>query len=408
MWAAVSLIIGMYCSWQFVAPRFRMQTEYLDCCTMPSYLVKRFQDSGNAIRLVSSFTCILFLTYYVAAGLISIGLLFESVFSIDYMIGTLTATCVMLGYIFIGGFVSVAWVDLFQAIFLLFCIIIVPIFAYQVCGGFATIEQKAEAAKLSLNLFSKDASWKDMLYPLLGWGFGYFGMPHIITKFMGIEKPTDLVKSKYLGITWQIIALLAAASVGLIGIAYFSNTVINSELVFILMVKDLFHPLTAGFILCGLLAAVISTMDSQLLVATSVLTEDIFKHHFPNLSEKKSLFVFRISALVIAACAFLISLSKNTTIMEAVYYAWAGLGTSFAPVVLASLYSNRITKNGALASISFGCLFSISWPTLNKFLYTEGILDAIPSMAIGFPLSLAILFVVSHFDSRRLQAVHFK
>lgn len=363
IWIAIALLLGMFCNWQFLAKKFREQTEYLDCYTLPSYLSKRFEDNTGKIRIISAIICILFLCYYVAAGLISIGFLFESIFDIDYTVGVIVATCAIVGYTFIGGFVSVAWVDLFQAVFLLCAIILVPLLAFTKIDGVQAIIQAAEKGEIPLSFFGTN-SIKDIFYPLLGWGLGYFGMPHIITKFMGISDPKDLVKSKYVGMTWQLLALLAAAAVGLIAIAYFHTNVDNPELIFVLMVKELFHPLAAGFVLCGLIAATVSTMDSQVLVASSVVTEDIYKARFAkNCTSKREVVVFRIAVVVVALIAFWISMSQSTTIMDAVYYAWSGLGCSFGPVILFSLYSKRLTKEGALAAICTGAATSALWPT---------------------------------------------
>ena len=273
--------------------------------------------------------------------------------------------------------------------------------SYTRIDGLSAITAKAQQAHVSLQLFGDTTSYKEIFYTLFAWGFGYFGMPHIITKFMGIDNAKNLVKSKYLGVAWQILALAAASSVGLVALAYFSIEVVNPELIFISLVKDLFHPLAGGFVLCGLLAATVSTMDSQLLVASSVISEDIFKQFKRNWTEKQAIIAFRTAAASIALLAFVIALSRSSTIMDTVYFAWSGLGTSFAPVILGSLYSKKLTHKGAFWSICTGSLFSMTWPTINSFLYTHHILEPIPSMIIGFPLAIFVLFLVSACDRRK-------
>lgn len=400
IWLAVGLLLGMFANWHFIAPKLRRETERYNAYTLSTYFSKRFNDKQGIIRVLSSIMMLVFLTYYLAAGLISIGLLFESLFDFNYLIGIFIAAAVMMGYTFIGGFVSVAWVDLFQAVFLLAAIILVPCMAFFKIDGWAAIYKSAQEARVPMTFFPENI--KDILYPLFGWGLGYFGMPHIITKFMGIKDPKELSKSKYLGITWEAFALTASAFVGLIGIAYFQNTIENPELVFIQMVGDLFHPFTASLVLCGVMAATISTMDSQILVAASSVTEDIYKQLInKNASSKKEVIAFRIAVIIFTSLALWIASSRNKTIMDAVYYAWAGLGCTFAPLVISALYSNYVTRQGAIAGIITGGVVAGIWPTLNEFLANHGILDAIPSMIPGFPLGLAMIFFVSFLTKKK-------
>jgi sodium/proline symporter len=214
---------------------------------------------------------------------------------------------------------------------------------------------------------------------------------------MGIKNPSDLKKARNLGISWQVLALAAAIGVGLVAIPFFKDGIDNPELVFVEMVKVLFHPLAAGIVMCGVLAATISTMDSQLLVSASSLTEDLYKNMLqPKLSSKNEVAVFRISVLIISLVSFWIALGKDKTIMEMVYFAWAGLGSTFGPLLLASLYSNRPNYYGALAGILTGGIASAVWPTINGWLIDQGLLGSVLSMIVAFPLSLMMIFVVSY------------
>ncbi len=394
-WTALSLIVGMYCTWTFVAPKLRVVTEEYNCYTLSSYFAKRYGDPKNYLRTISSLLLLVFMTYYLAAGLIGIGFLFGSLFGMDYYLGILIALVVMVAYTFVGGFVSVAWADLFQGIFLLITIMIVPALALPYVGGFESIQQAAAQARISLDLFSLngESSIQDILIPLLGWGLGYFGMPHILIKFMGIKHASELKKARNLGISWQILALGAAIAVGLVAIPFFKDGIQNPELIFVEMVKVLFHPLGAGLVMCGVLAATISTMDSQLLVGASSITEDLYKNILqPKLGSKKEVVVFRISVLALSLIAFWIALGKNMTIMDTVYFAWAGLGSCFGPLLLASLYSEKPNYYGAIAGILTGGFATIFWPACNAWLGCVPIL----SMIIAFPLSLAMIFVVSY------------
>lgn len=393
-WIALGLIIGMLANWQFVATRLRTATEKYNSYTLSTFFENRYQDTSGTLRILTATISVFFLTCYIAAGLIAMGLLFESVFGIDYYFGMSIATLVAVIYTFTGGFVTVAWTDLFQALFLLVIIIIVPSIAFfQLQDGWTTVIQEAHVQNISLNFFL-DTSFDTFLTIifLMSWGLGYMGQPHIVTKFMGIKDPKDLKKSKYLGMTWQVTALCAATAIGLIGIGFFSQSLNDPQLVFVEMVKTLFNPLFAGFILCAVLAANMSTMDSQILVSASVLSEDFYKHLInKNASPKELLLVSRVCVVIVALTALLLAFNKNSTVLEAVQYAWSGLGCAFGPLVIMSLYAPKTTKYGAVAGILIGGLIAAGWQFVNDYVTAYTVPAAIP----GFFLSLLSIYVVS-------------
>lgn len=394
-WIALGLMAGMFLNWQFVARKLRSMTEQYNSYTLSTFFEKRFNDTSGVIRIVTAVMAIVFLTSYISAGLIGMGMLFESVFGINYYIGLSLATVVIVAYTFMGGFVTVAWTDLFQALFLLFVIIAVPFIAvFEMGEGFSSIIATVEKKGLSMNLIP-DFSFEYLLatlFLILGWGLGYFGQPHIVTKFMGIKNVKELTKSKYIGMTWQILALTAAGSIGFIGAAFFKDGLSNPELVFIEMVKILIHPIPAGFILCAILAATMSTMDSQILVCASVLSEDFYKHLVhKEASQKDLLTVSRIGVFLAALVGLLIAFTKNSSVLDTVLYAWSGLGCAFGPLVLVSLYSKKANKYGAMAGILVGGFVAGIWPTVNHW-FT---IYPVPSMIPGFFLSLISIFVVS-------------
>lgn len=394
-WIGIGLCIGMFCNWQFVAKKLRKSTEKYDSYTLSSYFESRFKDNTGILRLATGVMSIFFLTAYVSAGLIAMGNFFESVFGLNYTFGITIATLTFVLYTFFGGFVTVAWTDLFQGIFLLAVIIFVPIVAFfKLENGWASIHHFAELNQVRLSLIP-DPSLQSILtifFIIASWGLGYFGQPHIVTKFMGIKSPDELNKSKYLGMAWMSIGLTAAAAVGLVGIAFFANPLSNPELVFVEMVKTLFSPLFAGFILCAVLAASISTMASQILVCGSVLSEDFYKHlSNKNATSNELLNVSRIGVVGVAIVSLVFALNRSTTILDAVLYAWVGLGASFGPLVLASLYSRKVNRYGAIAGILVGGLLAASWDKLNPYL-----LDfTIPAMMPAFSLGLLSIYVVS-------------
>lgn len=383
IWIALGLIVGMFLNWQYVAERLRTETEKYNSFTLSTYFERRFNDTSGIIRTLTALMTLFFMTAYLSSGLYGMGLLFDSLFGINFYIGLLVASLVVVIYTFSGGFITVAWTDFFQGVFLLVAILIVPFLAYQKIGGWPAIETSAAHADISLNLV-KDYSFDTFLTILLlaaGWGLGYYGQPHIVTKFMGIKNPKEIFKSKYLGMSWQIITLGAAALTGLIGIAFFREMLQDKELVFVEMVKELFNPYLGGFILCGIIAANMSTMDSQLLVSASVLSEDVYKHLLNrNASPKTLLKASRLSVIVVAALSLLLAFTVSTTIMEMVQYAWSGLGSSFGPLVLMSLYSQSTNRNGAILGILTGGILAALWPLLNPLLTAY----PVPSMIPGF------------------------
>lgn len=397
IWIAIGLILGMYLNWQFVATRLRTYTERYKSYTLSTFFENRFADTSGIIRVVTGAMQVIFLTCYLAALLIAMGgVLLESIFGLNYFFGVSVAFLVVVIFTYYGGYITIAWTDLFQAIFLLFCILFVPIYTFLMMDE-PLREITAAAAKQQISLTLLDdltfGSIFTSIMLILGWGLGYFGQPHILTKFMGIKKPSEIPKSKYLGMSWQIVALAAAFAVGFVGIGFFADKGLqNPELVYVEMVKSLFQPFTAGIIICGILAANISSMASQLLVSASVLSEDFYKHLVKkDASKQELLFVTRMSVIIVAVIAILISFNRSTTVLEAVLYAWSGLGCSFGPLIIMSLYSKSANRYGAIAGIIVGGAIAGFWPILNPYITNL----IIPSMVPGFFLSLLSIYVVS-------------
>ncbi len=406
-WMALGLLTGMLLCWQFVAPKLRAETEKHDSYTLSTFFEKRFHDNTGIIRLITALMSVIFLSCYLSAGLIAMGYLFESLFSINYFIGISIAMAVVVAYTFVGGFVAVAWTDLFQGIFLLAMVLMVPLVALLSIGGFAAVAKNAEATHISLSILDdwSLASIAGILMVALGWGLGYFGQPHIITKFMGIRNVEDIKKAKYVGMSWQVLALGGAIFVGLVGIGYFPEGLSNGELVFVDMVKSLFHPLVGGFILCAVLAANISTMDSQILVSASVITEDLYKRFYRrNASSSELLKVTRLSVVIVGVASYFLAISKSATVTSAVFYAWGGLGSSFGPLVITSLYAKSVNRFGAIAGILVGGVLAGTWDMINPYV-TE---FSIPPMVPAFSLSMLSIFAVSKATQSKFESVDFE
>ncbi|MDP1880114.1 MAG: sodium/proline symporter [Parachlamydiaceae bacterium] len=393
-WTALGLLVGMFLNWQFVAPKLRSMTETYHCNTLSSFFEKRFQDTSGILRIVSALVMVIFLTHYLSAGLIAMGNLLESIFDMNYYVGLSIAITVMVIYTFFGGFNTVAWIDLFQGIFLLIVIMIVPFIALKSIGHVGAISQAAEIRQIPLQLAPAGNfdSYFGIISLIFGWGLGYFGMPHIITKFMGIKHVSDMHKSKWLGMSWQLLALGASLCVGLVAIGYFPEGLEKPELVFIEMVKDLFHPFIGGFILCAVIAANLSTMDSQILVCGSLIGEDLFVPMHKNVpSDRKILWFSKFSVICVSLVALMFAFNRSATIMDTVKYSWSGLGSAFGPLVLMSLYSKSVNRYGALAGIIAGTFVVFVWPTINPMI-TDLALD---SMIPGFSLSALAIYLVS-------------
>lgn len=394
LWIGIGLIFGMFLNWQFIAPGLRRQTEKYDSATLATFFERRFGDRTGIIRNVSAVVILFFMTYYLSSGLVATGRLFESLFAINYYIGITVAIFIVISYVLVGGFISVAWTDFVQGIFLLAMIMLVPIVAFFHIDGIASILAAAHAKGVPLTFFP-DFSFRSYfaIFSLLaGWGLGYFGQPHILTKFMGIQHPSELKKSKYLGMSWQILAISSAAAVGFIGMAFFPNGLEKPEMVFVEMTTLLFAPFVAAFIICGIFSANMSTMDSQLLVCATVLSEDFYRHVLnKKASSKEMVYASRVGVLLVAFIAFFLAWGQSATIMSIVEYAWSGLGSSFGPLVLTALYSKKANYYGAIAGILTGGLVAATWPMVNPLLTTLEVVPMVP----GFFCSLAAIHLVS-------------
>lgn len=312
------------------------------------------------------------------------GRLCESAFEITYHTGIILSLCTVTLYTIIGGFITAAWCDLFQGLFVLCMIIVVPFTALFYIPGIPSI---ITAYNAHIFHFSFIHNMPYGLFLAIGWGLGYVGQPHILINFMGINNPKKLKSATIVGLTWQIIALSAAIAIGLIALTFFPTPVINPELIYIIMAKSLFNSFVAGFALCAILAATLSTMDRHILMSGSVVASDLYhKIINPKATSQQIIFVSRIASLVICLFALYIAWTGNATIYGLVHYAWAGLGSTFGPLVIAALYSKKCTQYGALAGLIVGGTTAALWPCAN-----------IPISPIipGFILSTLTLYIIS-------------
>ncbi len=391
-WAAIGLTFFMFLNWQCIAPRIRSVTEKLGSLTLSSYFETRFHDNSGAIRVVSSLMAVMFYTIYISSGLYAMGILVESLFGLNYFVGIGIGLLIVVIYVFMGGYKTVAWIDLFQGFFLLGVIVFIPSYFLVKLGGLSPIIDAVSVKGISSSLFPDfqlKTFWQ-ILMITAGWGLGYFGQPHIITKFMGIQHVKDMGKAKWLGISWQSIALLSATLIGLIGVYVFPDGLAEPQEVILDIVKITFPAFFAGLVLCAVLAATTNVMAAQILVVASSLAEDIYKRLFrKTASAKELLWVTRASVILVALTGFIIAAFKIATILKLVLYAWSGLGCSFGPLLLLSLYKTGINRYGAFSGILVGGLTGAIWPLLeNPF--------GIPAMVGGFTLSILAIYSISY------------
>jgi sodium/proline symporter len=388
-WAAIGLTVFMFLNWQFIAPKLRTVTEQLGSLTLSSYFETRFGDTSGALRYVSAFMSVIFFTIYISSGLIGLGTLVESMFNLDYIVGITIGLAIVVIYLFMGGYRTVAWIDLFQGFFLLGVIVLIPIYLLMHIGGFAPVMDAVRLKGLSTSLFPDYSAQTitQIILTMAGWGLGYFGQPHILTKFMGIRQVSDMAKAKYLGISWQAVALTAATVVGLIGIYVFPQGLEDDSKVILNIVKTTLAPFFAGLVLCAILAATTNVMAAQILVVASNLSEDFYKRIFRRAATAKELlWVSRISVVGISLICYAIAYMNIASIFKLVEYAWSGLGAAFAPLVLLSLYRKSLNRYGAFAGILSGGFVAGIWPLFNK---------TVPALVAGFIVGVVVIEGVS-------------
>lgn len=391
IWIGVGLVIGAYLNWQFVAERLRIYTEVAkDSLTIPDYLDNRFGDRTRILRVISAAVILLFFTFYVSAGLVGGGVLFKETFGLDYQFALWLGAAVIVSYTFLGGFLAVCWTDFFQGLMMFAALIVVPVVAVSELGGW----EQATVAVAAV-----DPGYNDVftgmtvlgIVSLMGWGLGYFGQPHILARFMAIRFPRDVPLARLINVAWMVFGLYGAVFVGYTGIAYFAGQPLaNPETVFIQFCQVLFNPWVSGFLLAAILAAIMSTIDSQLLVCSSALTEDIYRPFIrKSASDRELVMVGRLSVVVVAIVAGVLAGDPESRVLGLVSYAWAGFGAAFGPVILLSLFWRRMNRNGAAAGLLVGAVTVVVWKQLEGGLFD--IYEIIP----GFVFSAVAVVAAS-------------
>ena len=413
-WIGIGLFIGTAINWIFISGKLRKYTiRANNSLTLPEFFQNRYKDDKNLLLGASSIVVVIFFLVYTASALASGGKLFNSIFGIDYHTALVIGALVILVYTFMGGFLAVCTTDFIQGTLMLVALLIIPIIAYCMMGAsnmssvlsgtgvdpisFMNIMQENGAPIKAVSIISS-----------LGWGLGYFGMPHILVRFMAIKDDKELKKSKIVGISWVFLSLLFACIIGIVGRAYLAPVILgsegtaSSESVFIEMIKKMFIedfriPFIAGIFLCAILAAIMSTADSQLLVTASAVAEDLYKGIFKKDADELSVLkLSRVTVVIVAMLAIAIAWNPDSSVMALVSDAWAGFGAAFGPLVFMSLFWKRTNLSGAFAGIVSGAAVVILWDYIPLMAgSTLGSATGLYSLGPGFIISLVLIVVVS-------------
>ncbi len=369
-WLAGGLLVGTWANWLLVAQRLRVYSHRADdALTLPAFFEKRFEDHSHALRVVSAFFVLVFFLFYTSSGLVAGGKLFETVFGLDYQLAVVVGAVAVISYTMFGGFLAVSWTDVVQGLLMVGAMVLVPVLALSDLGGVGSaFDQIAAKNPELLDAFTNADGTSITLIgtlSLVGWGFGYFGQPHILARFKGIKSKDHVPAARRIAVLWSGVSMAGSIAIGLFAIAYLKSDLGDNETVFMVMVDAIFHPVVAGVLLAAILAAIMSTADSQLLVSSSALAEDFYKALFNKEASAQQLVnVGRFAVVGIAVIATILALNPDSGVLDLVSYAWAGFGAAFGPALILSLYWKRMTKQGALAGIIIGGVTVVVWKQL--------------------------------------------
>jgi len=397
VWIAGGLLVGTWLNWLICAKRLRTYSITTDnALTLPDFLSKRFNDKSKLIQTISALFILLFFLFYTSSGLVAGGKLFETVFGLDYTYAVIIGTVCVVSYTIFGGFLAVAWTDLVQGLMMSAALVIVPIIALD--GSLSDLSSTLTVKNPELLNAWTSVSGEPLsaiaIISLVAWGLGYFGQPHILARFKASRSNKDITTARRIAVIWTLISMAGALLIGFVGIAYvdgnLAGNLVDGEKIFMVLVNAVFHPIVAGILLAAILAAIMSTADSQLLVSSSALAEDFYKQLFnKNATQKQIVNIGRFAVIAISIIALLLALNPESSVLGLVSYAWAGFGAAFGPAILLSLFWRNMNRNGALAGIIIGGVTVVVWKQL-----TGGIFDLYEILP-GFLFSTITIIVVS-------------
>lgn len=408
-WIAIGLFVGALANYLIVAPRLRVYTEAAqDALTIPDYFGKRFNDRSRLLRIVSAVVIVVFFTLYTSSGMVAGGKLFQSAFGLDYGWGLWLTAGVVLAYTMIGGFMAVSLTDFVQGCIMFVALVLVPIVALGQIGGVGGMTETVRGIDPGLLDLFQGVTVIGAI-SALAWGLGYFGQPHIIVRFMAVRSVRDVPTMRNIGMGWMAVTVIGALGTGLAGLAYATRTglqIADPETIFIVLSDILFHPLITGFLLAAILAAIMSTISSQLLVSSSSLVEDFYAVFLRrNAPQKELVMVGRLAVLAVALAAIGLAYNPNSNVLSLVSQAWAGFGAAFGPLVILSLTWKRMTRNGALAGMIVGAATVLFWIYAPVLPNGAALSSVLYEMVPGFLLSLLAIVVVSKLDTAPPQDV---
>ena len=393
IWTAIGLWLGTYLNWLFVAKRLRKYTFISqDSITIPDFFENRFRDTKHILRLVSGVFIVIFFLVYTSSQFAAGGKLFTTIFGVDYKVGLIIGAVIILAYTTLGGFNAVCSTDTIMGATMFVALIIVPIFALNNVGGSDALAQRlSELTPESLGFFPEENGHINtlLLASCLGWGLGYFGQPHILVRFMAIKSPDEVQKSRIIAMIWVSITLAAAIIVGVIGKAMMPDLA-DGETVFMEMINGMFNPVIAGILMTAILAAIMSTASSQLLVTASSISRDILATILKKDTEGKGIvWASRIAVVVVSVVAIIMALDPDSSVFGLVSCAWGGFGSAFGPMILFALFWRRMTLPGAIAGMITGGVVDLFWYNMSGGIFD--IYEIIP----GFLFSSLVIIVVS-------------
>jgi SSS family solute:Na+ symporter/sodium/proline symporter len=399
LWIAIGLVLGAFLNYLIVAPRLRTYTEVAnDSITLPDFFENRFNDNSHLLRVVSSVVIVVFFTLYTSSGIVAGGKLFESSFGLNYEVGLYVTAGVVVAYTLFGGFLAVSLTDFVQGCIMFVALVLVPIVTISEVGGVSEIHASINTINPALLDIFSGVSLISII-SAMAWGLGYFGQPHIIVRFMAIRSVKDMPAARRIGMSWMIVSIIGAMATGFAGIAYVSKTGLkldDAETIFIVLSQILFSPLIAGFLLAAILAAIMSTISSQLLVTSSSLTEDFYKTFLhQHASDKQQVLVGRISVFLVALLAIYLAYDRNSSILSLVSNAWAGFGAAFGPVVIGCLYWKKMTRNAALAGMITGAVTVLLWIYAPITINGQSLSSVMYEIVPGFILCSLVIYVMS-------------
>ncbi|WP_042222364.1 sodium/proline symporter PutP [Oceanobacillus manasiensis] len=415
LWIAIGLAVGAMINWQYVAKRLRIYTEYSNnSITLPQFFENRFRDNSHLLRVISAVFILAFFLFYTASGLVAGAKLFQGTFDMDYHFALTIGAIIIVSYTFLGGFLAVSYTDFVQGVLMSAALLFTSIYGLIQIGGFGELfNQLGQITPNLINAFAatdynqaEGILWEPLgaigavgIISALAWGLGYFGQPHILARFMAIRSHKEVRKARLISVSFGlVIPLYGALIVGMLGIVTFTEPLADSEQVFIQLVQVIYNPWIAGILLAAVLAAIMSTVDSQLLVSSSALSEDFYRRYFrKSASDKELVWVGRISVLVIAIIAIMLAWNETSSVLDLVSYAWAGFGATFGPAVLFSLFWRKMSRNGAVAGIIVGGVTVFLWPLTGSALY-----EIVPGFVLS-SIAIILFSLIGNGPSKEIQ-----